>query len=138
MIASAHVAAGAVVGASAMRLRLPLVVRLAIAAIVGVTLHLAMDAIPHSDYAFLPIGRVPWVGLGEALVACVVVALLARGRLREGGAVTLVVAVSSSMAPDVKFVARVLAPRFEDNITRLTDTIHGWHAIQPLHVIIAF
>jgi hypothetical protein len=138
MIASAHVAAGAVVGALAIRLPAPAVVRLAVAMVVGITLHLAMDAIPHSDYAFIEIGRIPWVGLGEALVACGVVALLARRRLRAGGAFTLLVAVASSMAPDVKFVARVLAPRYESAITNITDKVHGWHAIQPLHVFIAF
>src|SRR5690349_18660683 len=107
MIASAHVAAGAVVGALAMRLRAPTFVRLVVAMVVGVTLHLAMDAIPHSDYAFVPMGKIPWVGLGEALVACAIVALMARGRFAAGQLLVLIVAVASSMAPDVKFVARV-------------------------------
>src|SRR5262245_46402143 len=116
MIASAHVAAGAVVGALAMRLRVPAMVRIMFAMIVGVTLHLAMDAIPHSDYAFIRIRWVPWIGLAEAALACAMAAWMSRGRLGSGQPFVLFVAIASSMAPDVKFVARVFAPRFEDDI----------------------
>jgi hypothetical protein len=138
MIASAHVAAGAVVGAVAMGLRAPVAARLLFAMAVGITGHLAMDAIPHSDYAFVEFSHIAWVGLGEALVACAFVAFLARGRLPAGSALTLFVGVASSMAPDVKFVARVLAPKYEAPITRITDAVHGFHATEPLHIWLAF
>ena len=138
MIASAHVAAGAVVGALAMRMRASVVVRVVVAMVAGVALHLAMDAVPHSDYAFIEIRWVPWVGLAEAAVACAIVTGLAKGRIGSSQPIVLFAAIASSMAPDVKFVARVLAPRYEAAITRITDTIHGLHATQPLHVVLVF
>jgi hypothetical protein len=123
VLASVHVAAGAVAGAVAMRL------------LVG---HLAMDAIPHSDYAFIELGTIPWVGLVEALVACAAIALMARGRLARGESLILATGVAGSMAPDVKFVVRLIAPAYEERVTRITDAVHGLHATEPLHIWIAF
>lgn len=138
MIASAHVAAGAVVGAVAMRWRAPVAVRVLVAIVIGIAGHLAMDAIPHSDYAFVQFNRIAWVGLGEALVACVLVWFMVRGRLAPGRRLPLVAGIASSMAPDVKFVVRTLAPLYEHRVTRVTDAIHGFHATEPLHIWLAF
>jgi hypothetical protein len=138
MIASAHVAAGAFVGAAASRLPAPMAVRVLVAMIVGAGGHLLMDAIPHSDYLFIQFRWIALIGLAEALVACGVVAMTARGKLASGQWIPLAAGVAFSMAPDVKFVARVLAPQWELPITRVTDAIHGWHATEPLHVWIAF
>jgi hypothetical protein len=138
MIASAHVAAGAVAGALAMSLRAPVAVRVIVALTVGIVSHLAMDAIPHSDYAFLTLGEIPWVGLGEAFVALGVVLFVARGRFVPGQPLAFMAGIAGSMAPDVKFVVRVLAPKYESQVTRITDRVHGFHATEPLHIWLAF
>jgi hypothetical protein len=138
MLASAHVAAGAFAGTVAMRIRAPTPLRLLVAAVIGAGSHLAMDAVPHSDYAFFDIAVIPWVGLGEAIAACVVVAFTARARLAPGGLVPMMAGIASAMAPDVKFVVRVLAPRYEAPVTRVTDAFHGLHASGPLHIWLAF
>jgi hypothetical protein len=138
MIASAHVAAGAVAGAVAMRLRAPIAVRVIVALTIGIVSHLTMDAIPHSDYAFLTLGRIPWFGLGEAFVALGVVLFVARGRFVSGEWLPFFAGVAGSMAPDVKFVVRVLAPKYEAQVSRMTDAVHGFHATEPLHIWLAF
>jgi hypothetical protein len=138
MIASAHVAAGAAIGILAARKIRPRALQVLVAIAVGIAGHLAMDAIPHSDYAFLPITIVPWAGLGEAFVAIGIVVLLARGRVSARERLPIAAGVFASMAPDVKFVARVLMPSWEDPITRVTDAVHGFHAVRPLHMWLAF
>jgi hypothetical protein len=138
MIASLHVATGAAIGIAAARTLRPRALQVFVAIVVGVGGHLLMDAIPHSDYAFLPVDIVPWVGLGEAFVAIGIVALLSRKQFGVGEWLPVATGVAASMAPDVKFVVRVLAPQYEAAVTRVTDAVHGLHATRPLHVWIAF
>ena len=138
MIASLHVATGAAIGIAAARNLRPRALQLLVAVVVGVCGHLLMDAIPHSDYAFLPDAIVPWVGLGEAFIAIGVVALLSRRQLGAGEWIPVAAGVVASMAPDVKFVVRVVAPQYEAAVTRVTDAVHGLHATKPLHVWLAF
>jgi hypothetical protein len=138
MIASLHVATGAAIGIAVARKLRPRAFQVLVAIVVGVCGHLLMDAIPHSDYAFLPEAIVPWVGLGEACIAIGVVALLARRQLRAGEWLPVAAGVAASMAPDVKFAARLFAPQYEAAVTRVTDAVHGLHATKPLHVWLAF
>jgi hypothetical protein len=138
MIASLHVATGAAIGIAAARTLRPRALQVFVAIVVGIGGHLLMDAIPHSDYGFLPMSSVAWVGLGEAFVAIGVVALLARKKLGAGEWLPVAAGVAASMAPDVKFVVRVLAPQYEEAVTRVTDAAHGLHATKPLHIWLAF
>jgi hypothetical protein len=138
MIASLHVATGAAIGIAAARNLRPRAIQVIVAVVLGVCGHLLMDAIPHSDYAFLPEGIVPWVGLGEALIAIGAVALLARHKLGAREWIPVAAGVAASMAPDVKFAVRIAAPQHEAAVSRLTDAVHGLHATKPLHVWLAF
>jgi hypothetical protein len=138
MIASLHVATGAAIGIAAARTIRPRALQVFVAIVVGIGGHLLMDAIPHSDYGFLPMSIVAWVGLGEAFVAIGVVALLARRKLGVGEWLPVSAGVAASMAPDVKFAVRVFVPQYEEAVTRVTDAVHGLHATRPLHIWLAF
>lgn len=138
MIASLHVAAGAAIGIAAGRTLRPRALQVVVAIVVGIGGHLLMDAIPHSDYGFLAMSNVAWVGLGEAFVAIGLVALLARRKLAPGEWIPVAAGIVASMAPDVKFAVRVAAPRYEAAVMRVTDAVHGLHASQPLHIWLAF
>jgi hypothetical protein len=131
MLASAHVAAGAVAGILGVRTPAPLIARILIAFALGVVSHMALDAIPHSDYAFLPMRLYPVVGVTETVVATGLAFLIVRKRLQVGSAIVLASGIVASLAPDVKFLARLVWPAKAATVERAGNSFHWFHA--PAH-----
>jgi hypothetical protein len=110
MIASAHFAAGTVVGMASAHFARSRFAQVAIAFGTGVAVHLLMDAVPHSDYELLPTQYVPFVIVGEGLVVLVFAFMALRNRVKSGWRPAIVAGVLGSALPDAKFIAPYLLP----------------------------
>jgi hypothetical protein len=129
MIASAHLAAGVVAGMTATRTARGPLARIALAVGLGVLSHVALDALPHSDYGELGIGVMVAVVAGEALVTGSILWFILRDRLAPGWPGFLLAGVAGSALPDAKFFAAlVLPPDVTATITRYGDRFH-----EPFH-----
>jgi hypothetical protein len=129
MIASAHVAAGALAGMVASRFRLhPLAGALAAFGL-GAISHYALDALPHGDYGEMPVLSTAPIVAVELLVMAVVLARVLESRVGSGWAPPLCAGLAGACLPDAKFVARlVLSPERAEVIARIGDRIH-----EPFH-----
>ena len=84
LIASAHLAAGFVAGMTAARVTTNTKARVALAFGLGFLSHIALDAIPHSDYMTLPQSTIRWVVLGEIIGIFAVAGHIIRDRVQKG------------------------------------------------------
>ena len=107
--------------------------RVAVALALGALAHVALDAIPHSDYAPLPLSRIVWVALAEILTSCAVIAYVLRHRLMPRWPEYLIAGIGASAAPDAKFVARLLLPsNVAARVAEYGDRLHvPFHAAPP-------
>ena len=67
MIASAHLAAGIVIGLASDHVARRTFTRVSTAFVAGALVHLLMDAVPHSDYDLFPMSTMWFVIAGEFL-----------------------------------------------------------------------
>ena len=108
MIASAHFAAGILIGLSSDRLVRGRVARVAVALGAAVVMHFAMDAVPHGDYHFFEPALVPFVVVGEALLVVVIATFLLRNRATPHWRECVAAGLLGSVLPDSKFIAPYL------------------------------
>ena len=133
MIASAHVAAGAVAGLIAHRLGMRRGPSVAMAFVIGLGSHVVLDAIPHGDYAPLSSPFRLWVALVETVVTLAVVALILPRPRSPNVLLSIAAGVAGSILPDAKsVVALVVPPRITDRVAEYGDRFHGlFHAPAP-------
>ena len=81
MIASAHLAAGIVIGLASDHVARGTFTRVSTAFAAGVVVHLLMDAVPHSDYDLFPMSTMWFVIAGEFLAVLIITAIVLRDRL---------------------------------------------------------
>lgn len=129
MIASAHVAAGAVVGMASAYAVKHRFARLALATGMAVVVHFLMDAIPHSDYAALPRPIVLVVATCEILAASAIAWCVLRTRLTSDWPVYMSAGLLGSLLPDIKFAAPLLLP---GHVARLVEQF-GDRLHEPFH-----
>ena len=105
MIASAHFAAGIVVGLASDRVIRGRFALVAVAFAAAFVVHFLMDAIPHSDYHFFAWRTVPFIIVGEAFLVAVIAALLLRHRATPQWPECIAAGLLGSAIPDAKFIA---------------------------------
>lgn len=134
MIASAHIAAGAVVGVVSARASRHPVVGVGLALVAGFLSHFALDMVPHADYAPFSRPAVVRLALTEVAVSSLVVWLLLRGQLSPTRTLHVLAGMGASALPDAKFVARlVFPPDTAERIAAFGDGLHqGVHAAPPV------
>jgi hypothetical protein len=128
VIASAHFAAGVVIGVAGARFLRWRVGRIVVAFALGVILHLQMDAIPHADYHGV-VGRplMAIVALESMSIMAIAFRIL-RDRLTPGWAGSVAAGVIGSALPDVKFIAPLILPaELAQRATAIGERLH--HAI---------
>ncbi|HSA56616.1 MAG TPA: hypothetical protein VLE53_12985 [Gemmatimonadaceae bacterium] len=132
VIASAHLAAGAVAAVAAVSLGGSTTRRVLTAFVLGVLSHVALDAMPHSDYEPLSPDRLVAPVLIEVAVISLVLAWLLRRRLRAHWAEYLA-GLAGAAIPDVKFLARLPMPdRTAEFLFNLGSRFHDFfHAPSP-------
>ena len=137
MIASAHLAAGLVIGTAAshfMRWR-PGSVVASFAA--GVLLHLAMDHVPHADYNGIVGSPLRVIVALESIATFAIAFLILRRRVSPGWMAPTIAGLLGSSLPDVKFVAPLLLP--DEYARRATDIGERLHyAIHASPTSLAF
>jgi hypothetical protein len=133
VIASAHVAAGAVAGLIAYRLGARPAPSLAMAFVIGVGSHVVLDAIPHGDYAPLSSPFRLWVALVETLVTLAVVALIVPRPRSPNVLLPIAAGIAGSILPDAKSIVSLFVPRrVTDLVAEFGDRFHGlFHAPAP-------
>lgn len=128
MIASAHVAAGALAGIFATRLSsAPPAVRIGIAIVLGLGSHMVMDAIPHSEYMFMSLNYAVQVAMVEAILACGVVWLVLR-RAGRGSVLAVAAGIIAAMLPDLQFASQVTTLPAATELSSAGDVFHILHA----------
>lgn len=136
MIASAHIAAGAVVGVLSARATRAPVAAISLALVLGFLSHFVLDMVPHADYA--PLSRTATVrlALSEVAVTSGLVWLILLRRLPSRAALPVLAGVGASALADAKFVARlVLPPETAEVIAAYGDRLHaGIHAAPPVTI----
>jgi len=126
MIASAHLAAGIVIGLSTARLVHARFVRVAFAFAAAVVMHLLMDAVPHSDYDLVSRSVIPLVIAGEIVVVAALAAVLLRNRLMPHWRPCVAAGLFGSAIPDAKFIAPfVLSPHNAMLVEHYGNRLHG-------------
>ncbi|MDQ8165276.1 MAG: hypothetical protein P3A28_05910 [Gemmatimonadota bacterium] len=129
MIASAHVAAGALVGVIATRAwSAGTAVCIAIAILLGLGSHMVMDAIPHSEYMFMSLDHAVQVAIVEAILACGIVWLVLRRRVGRESILPVVAGIVAAMLPDLQFVSQVTALPAATELSNAGDVFHILHA----------
>lgn len=109
MIATAHLAAGAVATVAAVAFGGGGIRRVAAGFVFGVLSHMALDAVPHSDYLPLPQDQLVAPVLAETVVVTLALAWLLRTRL-YGHWPVFVAGLAGAALPDAKFLARPPMP----------------------------
>ncbi len=133
MIASAHIAAGLVVGMATAYATESKIGRITMGFTLGVLSHMVLDAIPHLDYGVLPMSRVPWIVLGECISMTVIGWWLLHRRVRPRWADALVPGLLGAVLPDAKFVARLVLPtRSADLVSSYGDRFHALFHAGPI------
>lgn len=132
VIASAHLAAGAVAAVVAVSLGGSKTRTVFAALVLGVLSHMALDAIPHSDYQPLDQDRLVIPVLIESAVISLVLAWLLRRGLRAHWPTYLAGLVGAAI-PDVKFLAQWPIPdRLGELAFRYGSRFHDYfHAADP-------
>ena len=95
MIASAHLAAGIVIGLASDHVARRTFTRVSTAFAAGALVHLLMDAVPHSDYDLFPMSTM-WF---------VIAAIVLRNRLKPHSLQSIAAGLLGSVLPDAKFIA---------------------------------
>jgi hypothetical protein len=133
LIASAHVAAGAVAGLVASRLTDHRLGRIILAFVLGVVSHVVLDGIPHSDYAPLSSPLRLWIAFGETLVTLALVALITLRRRAPNAAEYLLSGIAGSILPDAKsIVALFVTPALTERVATYGNRFHAlFHAPAP-------
>lgn len=129
MIASAHIVGGivsGVVGASA-RTNAS---RFAVAFALGLVSHIALDAIPHSDYGQLfGAERMAVVSIEVPATAALMWFML-RSRWRPGFGVSVPAGLAGSVLPDAKFAFAIFPEPVASSVERWGNGFHSWfHAL---------
>ena len=129
MIASAHVAAGALAGIVATRVgSVGVTVRLVVATVLGLGSHMLMDAIPHSEYMFISLNYAVQVAIVEAIIACGIAWLLLRRRAGRELTIPVATGIAAAMLPDLQFVSQVTALPAATELSSAGDIFHVFHA----------
>jgi len=130
MIASAHLAAGIVIGLSTARLVHARFVRVAFAFAAAVVMHLLMDAVPHSDYDLVSRSAIPLLIAGEVVVVGTIAVVLLRNRLTPHWRSCVAAGLLGSVLPDAKFIAPfILSPHYATLVEYYGNQLHGpFHA----------
>jgi hypothetical protein len=110
VIASAHLAAGVVIGMASTRFLRWRPGRVVVAFATGVILHLAMDHVPHADYNDLGGWLLIAIVFLESFIALTIMYFIARDRVSPGWFPSIVAGVTGSALPDVKFFAPFMLP----------------------------
>ena len=133
MFASAHIAAGAVAATIGGRLAGSAAGRAAAAFAIGLLSHVALDAVPHADYAPLPRSTIVWVVLCESVAVSALVACIVRRRIARGWLPCLAAGVLGAVLPDAKFGAPfLLSPHAAERVRAYGDAFHDYfHAPRP-------
>jgi hypothetical protein len=133
VLASAHIAAGAVAGMAASHTSHRSFPRIAAAFCLGLLSHVLMDRVPHGDYAPLAPATVLLVASAEILVSGAVVFGVLRSRVQPRWAEYLIPGLLGACLPDMKFAANVLGPsRVSDTIAAIGDRVHEFfHSAPP-------
>jgi len=118
MIASAHFAAGIVIGLSSNRLIRGRFTRVVVAFGAAVVMHLLMDAVPHSDYHQFHWRLTPYLIVGEAILVAVVAGILLRHRLTSHWPECITAGLLGSVLPDAKFVAPFFLSAHNANLVK--------------------
>ena len=105
MIASAHLAAGIVIGLASDHVARGTFTRISAAFVTGVIVHLLMDAVPHSDYDLFPMSTMWFVIAGEFLAVLIIAAIVLRDRLTPHWLQSVAAGLLGSVLPDAKFIA---------------------------------
>lgn len=137
MIASAHIAAGVVIGLVATRFMEWRPGRVLAALPAGVLVHLAIDFVPHADYNDI-VGRPLLAIVGvELMVTGAILFVLLRHRAPVGWFPPVASGVVGSALPDVKFFAPlVMPPDVAAHATELGERLHhAIHAPRPPFVV---
>ena len=124
MIASAHIAAGFVIGVAATRLMTWPLGRVVGSFGFGVLLHLAMDAVPHADYNELGGMKLVALVLIESAFTFSVIAWTLRDRMPPGWKAGVLAGLLGSGLPDIKFIAPFLSPDGQDFVVWVGDQLH--------------
>ena len=132
MIASAHVAAGALAAVVASSLTERRAWRIAAAFALGVVSHYAMDAIPHGDYRPLARSTLLVVAAAETIVVGALAAYLVRRRVTVRWAELFAAGFAGATLPDAKVLAALLLPQeAARTVAEYGDRLHALHAPQP-------
>lgn len=132
MIASAHVAAGAVAGLAGAHFSGKWVWRGVVAFAFGLVSHLLLDALPHSDYATLSRSTVMWLASLET-VGMVALTVHVTRRLVPHWPWYVLIGIAGGALPDAKFYApSVLPPDLAGMVVTVTSWMHvPFHAPTP-------
>ena len=126
MIASAHLAAGIVIGLSTDYLIGGRIARVAVAFGAGVVMHLLMDAIPHADYFLFPWWWTPYLIMGEFAIVAVIALALLRDRLTPHWRSCIAAGLLGSALPDSKYIAPLfLSHEHALRVEHYLNTLHG-------------
>jgi hypothetical protein len=137
MIASAHFAAGIVVGLSTDHVVHRRFVRVAIAFAAAVVMHLLMDAVPHSDYDLVSPSAIPLLIAGEVLVVGTIAVVLLRNRLTHHWRSCVAAGLLGSVVPDAKFIAPlILSPHHATLVEYYGNRLHGPFHASPTSPVI--
>ena len=139
MIASAHIAAGALVAMASARVTKNSVLRIILAFAIGVLSHVLLDAIPHSDYRpFVP-RTVRWIALGEVFVTTTIAWLIMRRRLSKPWMGYVLAGILGAVLPDAKFFGRFFGSALPRWMESVGNQFHvGFHASDPASVPLAW
>ena len=132
MIASAHVAAGAVAAVVASSTTQRRAWQIATAFALGVASHYGLDAIPHGDYR--PLGRPTLlvVALCETIVVGALAAYLVRRRVVSSWKALFAAGFAGATLPDGKVLAALVLPRgVARTVAHYGDRLHAFHAPTP-------
>ena len=133
MIAAAHVTAGMIAGVAALSAR-GAAWRFAIALGLGVSSHVILDTIPHSDYGSLSRLAILAIVAVELIVTFTFAWYLLRPRRLPGLRVTLLPALAGAMLPDAKFAAQWLPEPAASWVYDSGDSFHSWFHVAPTPV----
>jgi hypothetical protein len=128
MLASAHVAAGALAGVIATRASSTRAISVGIAILLGLGSHVVMDAIPHSEYLFMSLDRAVHVAIVEAIIAGGIVWFVLHGRAGRASILPVAAGIIAAMLPDLQFASRLTALPAATELSNAGDIFHILHA----------
>jgi len=134
LIASAHIAGGAVAALAGDRITKHRLLRVVVAFVLGVFSHVAMDRFRHSDYRPFDGSTVLYIALAEAVVTGGAVWMIARPRLGEHWPEYLGAGMLGATLPDAKFLASFFGSgQAAHLIERYGNRFHEFFHAPPPH-----